>query len=113
MNEAPQAEFPPPAVFLSGPNDRYNEKYENPRVGGALGRYRLLEQIGEGGMGIVFRAEHELLKRQVAIKVLSREFSNVPELVHRFFKEGQAVNQLQHPNLITVTDFVEGNGNPP
>ncbi len=107
------SELPSPSDFGIDSRQHGEKKYKDPEVGGILGRYRLLERIGQGGMGIVFRAEHELLNRQVAIKVLSSEFSNVPELAHRFFKEAQAVNQLQHPNLITVTDFVEGNGNPP
>ena len=72
-----------------------------------MGSYRLLKQIGEGGMGRVFIAEHVRLGRKVALKVLRTEFSGNPEAVKRFFAEARAVNCISHENIIEVSDFVE------
>ena len=76
-------------------------------VGSVLGSYRLLQQIGGGGMGRVFVAEHIRLGRKVALKVLRSEFSENPEAVKRFFAEARAVNCISHENIIEVSDFVE------
>ncbi len=76
-----------------------------PEVGEELGSYRLLERLGEGGMGIVFLAEHTLLPRRVAIKVLHPEYRRHKEVVQRFISEAQVVNQIRHPNIIDITDF--------
>jgi serine/threonine protein kinase len=72
-----------------------------------MGSYRLLHQIGEGGMGRVFVAEHVRLGRKVALKVLRSEFSGNAEAVKRFFAEARAVNCISHENIIEVSDFVE------
>jgi serine/threonine protein kinase len=78
------------------------------RVGTMLGPYRLLALIGAGGMGCVFRAEHTLLGRTVAIKVLTPPPSgHDPELVARFFQEARIVNRVRHPRIVDVTDLVE------
>jgi len=74
-------------------------------VGATLGNYVVQELLGTGGMGKVYRAEHTLLGRQVALKLLHGELSRRPELVQRFFNEARAVNQIQHENIIDVTDF--------
>ena len=76
-------------------------------VGAVLGSYRLLQQIGAGGMGRVFVAEHVRLGRRVALKVLRSEFSGNLEAVKRFFAEAHAVNCISHENIIEVSDFVE------
>jgi serine/threonine-protein kinase len=72
-----------------------------------LGSYRLLEQIGQGGMGNVFVAEHVKLGRRVALKMLRSEFTHNPEAVRRFFAEARAVNRISHDNIIEVSDFIE------
>jgi serine/threonine-protein kinase len=72
-----------------------------------MGSYRLLKQIGQGGMGRVFVAEHVRLGRKVALKVLRSEFSKNPEAVQRFFTEARTVNCISHENIIEVSDFVE------
>ncbi|MBL8601919.1 MAG: serine/threonine protein kinase [Myxococcales bacterium] len=78
----------------------------DPRVGLVLGeRYRIVERIGTGGMGAVYRGEHITLKRRVAIKVLHPEMSVVPEVVERFEREARAAAALEHPNVVAVTDF--------
>ena len=56
-------------------------------IGESLGSYRIVSAIGQGGMGVVYRAEHTLLGKQVAIKVLLREMSTDASLVERFFNE--------------------------
>ena len=81
-------------------------------VGAVLGSYRLLQQIGAGGMGRVFVAEHVRLGRRVALKVLRSEFSGNLEAVKRFFAEAHAVNCISHENIIEVSDFVESRHGP-
>jgi hypothetical protein len=76
-------------------------------VGATLGSYRLIEQIGAGGMGRVFIAEHVRLGRKVALKVLRSEYSGNIEAVKRFFAEARAVNCINHENIIEVSDFIE------
>jgi hypothetical protein len=76
-------------------------------VGTILGSYRLLQQIGAGGMGRVFVAEHVRLGRKVALKVLRSEYSGNIEAVKRFFAEARAVNCINHENIIEVSDFIE------
>src|SRR5215831_12902814 len=77
------------------------------QVDAVFGSYRLLQQIGEGGMGRVFVAEHTRLGRQVAIKVLRSEYAGNTEAVKRFFAEARAVNLIKHENIIEISDFVE------
>ncbi|QDU22958.1 protein kinase domain-containing protein [Urbifossiella limnaea] len=69
-----------------------------------LGHYRVLDVLGQGGMGTVFRAEHLQLRRQVALKVMARAIEGNPRLLHRFYAEARAVARLQHPNIIGCTD---------
>jgi len=69
------------------------------------GRYRIVELIGEGGMGRVWRAEQERLHRAVAIKVLQRDYSAIPEVGERFQREAIAIARLDHPNCVAVQDF--------
>jgi len=68
-------------------------------------RYRILARIGEGGMGTVFRVEHTLMKKVLALKLLRAEFSDVPDATRRFEREAQSASRLSHPNIISVTDF--------
>ncbi len=82
------------------------ESTERAYVGTMIGeRYRLLEMIGEGGMGSVFRAEHVLMKKTVAIKLLHPDLGRVAEISERFVREAQSASRLSHPNIIQVTDF--------
>src|SRR5438046_739755 len=78
--------------------------------GTVLGSYRLDEVVGEGGMGIVYGATHARLGRRVAIKMLRAQYTHNPQAVHRFFAEARAVNQIHHPNLVEITDFIEQAG---
>ncbi len=70
----------------------------------SLGGYVLLRQLGEGGMGRVFLARHQLLQRDVVIKQIRPHLANRPELVRRFFAEAQAAARLRHPNVVEVID---------
>lgn len=79
--------------------------FRNPTPGLVLdSKYRLAERIGGGGMGDVFRAEHLVTNRSVAVKFLHPELADNPELSQRFFQEAQAVNRIRHPNIVDVLD---------
>jgi serine/threonine protein kinase len=67
--------------------------------------YRIVEKIGEGGMGEVYRAHDERLDRDVAIKVLPEEVANKPDRLARFEREAKAVAKLDHPNILAIHDF--------
>jgi serine/threonine protein kinase len=68
-------------------------------------RYRVDEKLGVGGMGAVYRAEHVLMKKPVAVKVLHREMTVVGEVVKRFEREAIAAGRIDHPNVTVATDF--------
>jgi len=71
-------------------------------IGQAVSQFRIVEVIGRGAMGIVFRAEDTLLGRFVALKILAEKLVNDPEMLHRFEREGKAASGLHHPNICTV-----------
>ncbi len=73
-------------------------------IGENLGSYRVIRKIGEGGMGAVYLAEHTLLQRKAAVKVLLPAFSNDEEVVQRFFNEAKATNAIAHPAIVQVFD---------
>jgi tRNA A-37 threonylcarbamoyl transferase component Bud32 len=74
-------------------------------IGETFGSYRVTEKIGEGGMGAVYLAEHKLIGRKAAVKVLLPEHSRKPDLVDRFFNEAKTAAGLNHPALVDVFDF--------
>jgi serine/threonine protein kinase len=75
---------------------------------GQDGRYRVVRRIDAGGMGEIWEADDTLLGRRVAIKVLAEELAGDPAAVRRFRREARATAKLDHPNVIRVFDFVEG-----
>ena len=77
----------------------------DPLVGELLGHYRLLAQIGAGGMGVVYRAHDERLSRDVAVKVLPPGSLADDDTRKRFKQEALALARLNHPNIATVFDF--------
>ncbi|HET7497049.1 MAG TPA: protein kinase, partial [Candidatus Eisenbacteria bacterium] len=79
-------------------------------IGTLLGRYRILEPLGEGGMGRVFLAEDPALGRKVAVKVLPPEFSQDKDRRERLLHEARAASALNHPNILTVHDLGEADG---
>jgi serine/threonine-protein kinase len=74
-------------------------------VGRVLGTYRLLARIGEGGMGIVYRAEHTVLVGLAAVKVLLPCFAGNADVLARFLQEARAVNRVRHENVVHVSDY--------
>jgi hypothetical protein len=79
-------------------------------AGGTLGRYRLLERAGAGGMAEVWKAVQPSLDRFVAIKVLPRHLAGEPGYLERFQREARAISRLDHPNILGIHDFGEDNG---
>ena len=79
-------------------------------IGRSLGSYRIVDKIGEGGMGEVYRARDERLDREVAIKVLPEHLARDPERRERFEREARAVSSLNHPNICTLHDIGEHDG---
>ena len=69
------------------------------------GKYRVLRKLGQGGMGVVYLAEHQMLGGQVALKFLAPELSRNPQFVKRFRNEARAAYQLRHPNIVEVADL--------
>ncbi len=82
------------------------------QAGVRLGPYEILEPIGAGGMGEVYRARDDRLKREVAIKVLSASFLADPDRLRRFEREAQSASALNHPNIIAVHDVGSHDGSP-
>lgn len=78
----------------------------DPMVGRVLGgRYRVIEPLGSGGLGMVYRAAHVSLGRNVALKVLHDRFATTDVMRQRFEREAMALSKLSHPNVVTVIDF--------
>jgi eukaryotic-like serine/threonine-protein kinase len=77
-----------------------------------LGKYDVLDVVGRGGMGIVYKATDPGIGRVVAIKMVTAGFSNDPELLKRFYREAQSAGKLQHPNIVTIFDLGDHDGNP-
>src|SRR5881398_637114 len=71
-------------------------------AGTKLGRYEIRSQIGEGGMGEVYRARDEKLNRDVAIKILPEAFAQDPDRMARFTREAQVLASLNHPNIAAI-----------
>ncbi|UCF61365.1 MAG: serine/threonine protein kinase, partial [Anaerolineaceae bacterium] len=67
--------------------------------------YKLIERIGEGGFGVVYRAEQPAVEREVAIKVILPEFTDHPEFVRRFEAEARMVAKLEHPHIVPLYDY--------
>ncbi len=84
------------------------EPSEKPGLLGLLGSYEIIELIGRGGMGLVFRAKDVKLQRIVAIKVLAPELAARPESGRRFLREARAAASISHPNIVTVHAVDEG-----
>lgn len=78
----------------------------------AFGRYQLHEQLGHGGMGVVYRAHDTVLERVVALKLVAGPYANDPEMRERFFREARAAGHLTHKNIVTIYDLGEHEGRP-
>ncbi|MDB4975710.1 MAG: Serine/threonine protein kinase PrkC, regulator of stationary phase [Myxococcaceae bacterium] len=86
--------------------ERYLAIERDPMRGVLIGgKYRLLERVGQGGMGTIYRAQQAGLNRPVAVKILKRELNVDPDTVARFHREANAMSHLTHPNTVRVYDF--------
>jgi serine/threonine protein kinase len=74
-------------------------------IGQNVGNYRIVGKIGEGGMGAVYRAEHALIGKRAAVKVLLPDLSRNPELVQRFFNEARTATSIHDPGIVEVFDY--------
>ena len=90
---------------VSTPEDEQTAEHDALLGTVLAGRYRIEELIGSGGMGAVYRAEHVHMRKAVAVKVLHKEMTAFPEVVARFEREAVAAGRIEHPHVVSASDF--------
>jgi TPR repeat protein/tRNA A-37 threonylcarbamoyl transferase component Bud32 len=108
QTEAPGAEAGPGGAQAAPPKPEPPPAIEE--IAPHFPQLELLECLGRGGMGVVYKARQPRLGRFVALKVLAREKEKEPRFAERFTREAQALARLNHPNIVTVYDFGEADG---
>ncbi|MCP4448398.1 MAG: serine/threonine protein kinase, partial [Myxococcales bacterium] len=78
---------------------------QDPLIGTMIGRYRVEQKIGQGGMGAVYELLQPAIHKRMALKLLHEEYAGRQEIVRRFFDEARAVNLIGHPSIVDITDF--------
>lgn len=82
-----------------------SRKTADPFIGKHIEKYKIIGKIGEGGMGIVYKAEHIHIGKKVALKILREDYTKKQDVVERFKQEARSASIIGHPNIIDVTDF--------
>ncbi|HWN80679.1 MAG TPA: protein kinase, partial [Candidatus Udaeobacter sp.] len=104
----PALELPEPA---RRPRDRRGSMGPDPWMGKVVdSRYRVIDVLGRGGMGVVYKIEHQRMGKIAAMKVLHRDLAGDKEVIGRFRREAEAVSKLTHPNTVQVFDFGTAQG---
>ncbi len=80
-------------------------KDADPFIGKNIEKYKVIRKIGEGGMGVVYEAEHIHIQKKVALKILREDYTRKSDVVERFKQEARSASIIGHPNIIDVTDF--------
>ena len=83
------------------------EPPDDPLIGQMLDKYKVIRQIGEGGMGLVYEGIHTVIEKRVAIKLLRDDFSSRPEVVARFRQEAKSASRIGHEHIVDISDFGE------
>src|SRR5260370_16754056 len=77
-----------------------------------IGKYDVVEIIGKGGMGVVYKAMDNLIERLVAIKMMTGAFAENPDLLKRFYREAKSTGMLQHPNIVIIYELADPEATP-